>query len=323
MRRKWFEDFIRVKDADIELFSGLVAAARGDRSVTEFARACGVSTSTLTRIINQQTAGRTSDELLAQIALNADPGSGVTIVELLKALGRYAVDGAADPRETLAQIAAEHTELFTQDAATSEKKAINTTVPDEAAQKEPELVIDRNPVDSYARYRRLNAYAYALSGLNSTTRASRQAVQESLMSRGFSVGVDRDLTAIKGIRFNCNADFVITTDALAAEGVKRWAFIRLKEKGDKADFGMSYYFGMLYLHDTDELATRVTLYMEDLMTYKMLRSRYYTERITGSFSFMLLDEKEQRIISEYVMNRKNDREPVRLFDEEEWMEAQT
>lgn len=310
MKRKWFEGFIRTKDADIKELSELVLAAKGDRSVAEFARACGVSTSTLTRIINQQTAGRISDFLLAQIALNAAPGSGVTIVKLLNAQGRYAVDGATDPWETLAQISAENTGLSMQNGTASANPASSIAVIDTPGQMD------------VGTYRRISAYAYAMTDAYNAAKQSRMAVQESLMSRRFTVGIDNDLTAINGAEFNCYADFVIMTDALEAEEIKRWAFIQLKETGNKACFGMAHYFGMLYLHDTDELATRVTFYTEDAVTYEMLKNMYRSESIPGSLSFMLIDEKEQRVVSEYVMSRKNDKEPVRLFGEGEPMDSQ-
>lgn len=83
-----FSGFVRVKEPDKDALADLVKMAMGEeRSLTSFALDCGVSPSTLSRIINKRTSKANSDDLIAAIAENADPQSGVTLSALLEAHG--------------------------------------------------------------------------------------------------------------------------------------------------------------------------------------------------------------------------------------------
>ena len=101
-----FKGFIRVKEPDMKRLAELTIRAKGiGRSLNEFASACGVNASTLSRIVNQKNSGPSADMVIAQIALNADPSSRVTIEKLLDAHGLAPVEGAKSPREVLMEIA--------------------------------------------------------------------------------------------------------------------------------------------------------------------------------------------------------------------------
>ena len=66
-----FPGYVRVSEPDKEELARLTALAKGEnRSLREFALACGVSTSTLSRIINMKSDSDTpnSDSLIASIA---------------------------------------------------------------------------------------------------------------------------------------------------------------------------------------------------------------------------------------------------------------
>lgn len=94
-----FFNYVRVREPNKEKLAELVLKAKGeDRSISAFARDCGVSTSTLSRLINMETSGANSDDLIATIAENAAPDSGVTINELLDAhgLAKYILPGNHD-----------------------------------------------------------------------------------------------------------------------------------------------------------------------------------------------------------------------------------
>lgn len=83
-----FPNYIRVREPDKEKLAELVLKAKGEkRSISAFARDCGVSTSTLSRLINMETTRANSDDLIAAIVENTDPESGVTRKELLDAHG--------------------------------------------------------------------------------------------------------------------------------------------------------------------------------------------------------------------------------------------
>lgn len=83
-----FPHYVRVREPDKKKLAELVLKAKGEnRSISAFARDCGVSTSTLSRLINMETSKANSDDLIAAIAAHADPESGVTLPMLLNAHG--------------------------------------------------------------------------------------------------------------------------------------------------------------------------------------------------------------------------------------------
>ena len=77
----------RTGEVDQEAIIRLVDAARGTRSIRQFAEDLKVNPSTISRILN----GKVKDinnQLLAKIAAYADPDSGVTIEKLMEAQGQ-------------------------------------------------------------------------------------------------------------------------------------------------------------------------------------------------------------------------------------------
>ena len=83
-----FPGYYRKHDQDMETLADLTKRAKGDeRSINEFARACGVSPSTISRLINKKNTTPNKDSLIKAIADNAVPESGVTLDMLLQAHG--------------------------------------------------------------------------------------------------------------------------------------------------------------------------------------------------------------------------------------------
>lgn len=82
------QDIIENIDQDMETLADLTKRAKGDeRSINEFARVCGVSPSTISRLINKKNTTPNKDSLIKAIADNAVPESGVTLDMLLQAHG--------------------------------------------------------------------------------------------------------------------------------------------------------------------------------------------------------------------------------------------
>lgn len=70
----------------------MLVRAKGDkRTMKQFAQECGVSPSTMSRIVHQGIRGTSSDRLIKTIAEHADPESGVTIDALMAAHGMVLV----------------------------------------------------------------------------------------------------------------------------------------------------------------------------------------------------------------------------------------
>ena len=83
-----FPGYCRIREPNIEYLSYLTFKAKGSkRSINEFAKECGVSPSTISRIINKKNTTPNSDKLIKAIAENADIDSEVTLDMLLDAHG--------------------------------------------------------------------------------------------------------------------------------------------------------------------------------------------------------------------------------------------
>ena len=84
----------RTGEGDPEALIELVAAAMGKRSQRQFAADMGVNVSSVSRILNGKVS-EIGDMLLAKIAANADPASGVTIEKLMQAQGMVEAENRA------------------------------------------------------------------------------------------------------------------------------------------------------------------------------------------------------------------------------------
>lgn len=79
--------FKKTHEVDKEEFAALVLAAKGGRTMKDFADECGANPSTFTRIVQKANKGASSTDLIEAIAEHADPKSGVTVEKLAKANG--------------------------------------------------------------------------------------------------------------------------------------------------------------------------------------------------------------------------------------------
>ena len=83
-----FAEYTRIRQPDRDKLAELIMRAKGDgRTMRQFAEDCGVSPSTLSRVVNKKTIGANSDELIDAVYRNADPESGITLEMLLDAHG--------------------------------------------------------------------------------------------------------------------------------------------------------------------------------------------------------------------------------------------
>lgn len=82
-----YEEYIAFGKPNHERLAELVLLAKGeDLNLSQFAKLCGVSTSTLTRIVNREIKGRISDELIYKMCENTK--SDVKADDFLKANGK-------------------------------------------------------------------------------------------------------------------------------------------------------------------------------------------------------------------------------------------
>lgn len=80
--------YVPIFTPDWNDFAHILKRAKGpDRSMGEFAQACGLSPATFTRIVKGYYKKRLSEEILRKIVTNADSKSGITLSDLVYANG--------------------------------------------------------------------------------------------------------------------------------------------------------------------------------------------------------------------------------------------
>lgn len=91
-------DYIWAKTQTInrDRFAELLIAAKGERTMKDFAKLCNVNPSTFTRISKKANKGASSIELIQAIAAHAAPNSGVTLEALAEANGYTLTQKASD-----------------------------------------------------------------------------------------------------------------------------------------------------------------------------------------------------------------------------------
>lgn len=290
-RADLFDGYSREREFDPKWLSELVSGAKGDRSLAAFAEDCQLNISSLSRIINMKNNGPSSDEVLARIALNAAPESGVTIDELLMAVGKERNEGAPCAEETLRRL-----------NASGKLGSLETE------ENDPSSVV---PVGSGT----LTALDHVVNRNSHSTPTTRfrQPVLDALIMLNCDVALEKDLIAIKDVKSEHEALFKFKTNALKDEGLEKWAFIELKKRGISACTDVKLCFGEMFVHNPVLDGTRVTMLLEDKTTYDILVEHYKSVKIPASFSLMLVDTKDRRVVSEYVFARSDGIEPVRLF----------
>jgi len=82
-----FPMFKRINEPDFERISLLTKKAMGNRTIISFAEDCGLSKTTISRILNKQLKTSLVDEIVDSIVKNSSPNSGVSLLEFLDANG--------------------------------------------------------------------------------------------------------------------------------------------------------------------------------------------------------------------------------------------
>lgn len=267
--------YIASRDMNREQFSELVFRAKGDdRSLTEFARLCHVSTSTLSRIINMQNSKASSVELLKAITENAAEDSGVSFDLLMSANG-YARVEMIEAEEVACQ-----TDQYLIEGA---------DVATEGDMKSSRS--DREKV-------------YRLQQKKAAVRIEmyRTFLQKYIHDQGHDIGAFQS----KGSTEECKDstvpfDFIIETDALSADQ-KKWVFC-IRDIGLE-DVNRVFYevFYMLYLLQPKENQYKLTILMRQKRAFDKLCSMFQDVRIRDPFSVMLINEKTRRIVKEFIPN---------------------
>lgn len=270
-----FPDYIRTGKADLEMLSQLVLQAKGSRSMNDFANACEVNTSTISRIINMKNTTACSDEVLVAISKAADPSSGVTLEQLLAANGmvKLVPAGTEDAFVTPTQI------LFGLAEKAEENGGASAGLLQGAKRFLSESRLEE---------------------------CSRESIQNSLLLSGYSV----ELLPYNRMDWPRNrqfmGDFAIRTNALQDEGIDTWLF---DCKSYTAGIGrgtigqMNRLFGMAYMDSPRKYGIKVSIVVDHSIMLAQARDYYAGYTIQDYFSFILIDPVDRRVIDEFCIPR--------------------
>lgn len=283
-------EYERVRQPDADKLAELVGRAKGKRTTTEFAEACGVNASTISRILNKKLSGPCSDELIVAIAVNAAPGSKVRFRDLLDAHGLEEKKGSITQTFTISKLDMEQY-LDTMDRI-------------RLMQKVAMLGVAR---DDSEDIRSTSGYGSVVE------RNAAEIIQLSILNLGGTVTVKKGVDAIEGFMFPYSPDFVIETNVLSADGLDKWSFDIVMSTGMDANRHFDRLFASAYLDAPAQKGYRMTLATFNPDTFYRYLEMMRLRTVRDSISIMLLNSMTRKIDYEYVMDREGVEHQTRLF----------
>lgn len=286
-----FPEYVRVCQPNKERLAELTLKAKGEsRSLTEFANACGVSASTLSRVINQKTTRPNSDDLIAAIAENADPDSGVTLQDLLEAHGLALITlnhefvlgvSGSGKTNTLTQVLIETAAKSAQGISPSSAKIISETA----------KIIRESAIE----------------------RTAREIIQNELLLRGYQVSITMNRNVISTPSLRYIADFVVETNALEDCGISQWAFDIQNGVHRPILHKLSWMFGAAYIDSTIQRGIKLSLVTSDKAEFDEVKSRFSAIKIKDCISVVLLDTLKRCVIDEFQIPMSAEKKPKYVF----------
>lgn len=283
-------DYERVRQPDADKLAELVERAIGKRTAKEFADACGVNASTISRILNKKLSGPCSDELIVAIAANAAPGSGVEFSDLLKAHGVEEKQITSwSGTITLKHDVRDYLRSWDR-AKLMKKVALLGSRKDESEDSE------------------------TISGYGSIVeRNAAEIIQLNILDLGASVAIRKGQKSMGKEMSPYYPDFVIETNVLCADGLSAWAFDIVMDSHIEASNRLYYLLAKSYLNNPASKGYRMTL-----ATFNPDIFFRYLEEVKGkvvrdSISIMLLNSMTRKVDYEYVLDREGFKEQTRLF----------
>lgn len=292
-----FPDYVRISPPNKEKLAELTLRAKGEsRSLTEFANTCGVSASTLSRVINQKTTRPNSDDLIAAIAENADPDSGVTLQDLLEAHGLALV---TLNREPMVDGSIRHGKTYTP-------TQIILKVAEDASQY----------ISSTSASSQLITNAAKIIKESAIERSAREIIQNELLLRGYQVSITMNTNVISTPSLRYMADFVVETNALEDCGVSQWAFDIQNGAHRPILHKLSWMFGAAYIDSTIHRGIKLSLVTSDKGEFDEVKSRFSEIKIKDCISVVLVDTLKRCVVDEFQIPMIGRKKPKYVFKQE-------
>lgn len=284
-----FPDYVRVRYPDMAVLAALTKKAIGpNRSVTEFAEACGLAASTISRILNEKFTNPVSDGVIAAIAKNADPESGVTLEDLLAVHGLipivYVNEGKAIPL----------------DESVGPKKPPKKQVKDGAIlQRQYGALLD---FDTSIISKAIEN-AWRATNEDILPRRFREIIQNALVDHGYSIELLKDFDIVNLSQFRYKTPFTFITNAVEIDGLQKWAF----DIHDDIRFSLyqkiSWIFGTAYLESPYRHGIKVSLVTMDTDQFNEAKEKFSTITIPDCISIILVDITKKQVMEEYQIKQ--------------------
>lgn len=255
-----FPGYVRVNQPNYEVLSALVKKAVGDRSLAEFAEMTGISTSTISRIINNKFSSPGSDSVIARIIENIDPSSDVTREDILTAhgLAPLLLDGGSSTIDWTRTIK----------GSSAAKDVIENSV-------------------------RAGGHASVKE------KVFQEAVQSVLLQKGFTLSLEKKLDIICVGDVHYRADFALKTDALKKHGVDIWAFDVANTEYRPLLQKLSWVFGTAYIQPLRSRGIKMSLITDDREQFEDCKRRFVGVTIQDDISVILVDMSDGSIADEF------------------------
>ena len=261
----------RIAPTNMERIAELTAKAKGNRTTAAFAEVCGVNAATMSRILNAKFKKNLSDDVIAAIAVNAAYSNGKTFKELLDAHGL--VIPAAEGVDNADQLYTDYLNQVRSAVEMSRKTKVDQT--ETPAARREALII-----------------------------RVQETIQNYLIEQGYYVGREKNLEVMDAVEFPWEADFVLKTDALEAEGLSKWAFYICEKVGLQFSLELERIAGMAYFSKPAQDGYRITMVTTDWITfYESRRTLMGLGNVYDSFSILLVNDRYHFVEAEYVMER--------------------
>jgi ABC-type dipeptide/oligopeptide/nickel transport system ATPase component len=246
----------------------------------------------MSRVINQKNSRPNSDDLIAAIAENADPDSGVTLQELLEAHGLALITvtrpivlgtGGSGKSMTSTQILLQMAEKVAQGISSPSGELITET-----AKKLRESAIERT---------------------------AREIIQNELLIRGYRVSMILSENVMSTPSLRYVADFVVETNALEEEGISRWAFDIHQVQHRPLLQKLSWMFGAAYIDSTFQRKIKMSLVTSDRTEFEDVKDRFSHIEIKDCISVVLIDTLKRSVIEEFQLPMQNGRSAKYVFNQ--------
>ena len=301
-RESLFPEYARIRYADMNVLGALTQRAIGpNRSLTEFAEACKLSPSTISRVINGKFTKYVSDGVVAAIAKNADPDSGVTLEDLLAANGQLPISMVKSGKATVL----DESIPYKKPKADSDPTSFSLT-----NRSGSTFYFDTDIISQAIEK------AFRATNFQIFPETSRAILQSILLDKGYSIEVMKEYDIVNLPQFRYLTPFTFRTNAVKEDGLELWAF----DVHDGSRYSLyqklSWVFGTAYLDSPTENGLKVSLVTDNQEEFYEAKEKFDKISIKDCISIILIDTTLRTVTEEFQLKREGISPHPSIFEKE-------